>query len=148
MFSFARGVRALRQKFRRVFYVPGNRDVWLNPSEVRTAAFPDSLAKFVSLLQACDDLGVDVFPAAVCRGVYVVPLFSWYNSDFDKKSRFDPNINPDYMCVWPLDPHEQLWKYMLRLNEEHLRRAYRGTVLTFSHFLPLTSLPFQTEAAR
>ena len=109
---------------------------------MRTARFPDSIAKLLGLLAACDQIGVlfsdpmhllhafhfpcvaerthfqlltevDMFPAAIsqewrvciCRSgsdgqhspsessraaeqdVYVVPLHSWYNAEFDKKSR-------------------------------------------------------------
>lgn len=133
-------LKVLRGKFRRVFYVPGNRDLALNASEVRTSRFPDSIAKLLALLKACEEIEVDVLPAAIGQDVYVVPLFSWYNAEFDKRSRPDPNIGFDSQCVWPLDQH-QLWKWMLKLNEAHLH-VYRGTVLTVSHFLPLTTLPF------
>eukprot|EP00913_Durusdinium_trenchii_P004356 g4038.t1 len=78
--------------------------------------------------------------------VYVVPLFSWYSAEFDKRSRPDPNVGFDAQCVWPLD-HHQLWKWMLKLNEAHLRLPYRGTVLTTSHFVPLTTLPYDSTGA-
>ncbi|CAK8991410.1 Hsp70-Hsp90 organizing protein 3 (AtHop3) [Durusdinium trenchii] len=141
--SVMRGLKALKEKFRRVFYVPGNRDLALNASEVRTARFPDSIAKFLALLSACEEIGVEVFPGAVGQDVYVVPLFSWYSAEFDKRSRPDPNVGFDAQCVWPLD-HHQLWKWMLKLNEAHLRLPYRGTVLTTSHFVPLTTLPYDS----
>eukprot|EP00434_Breviolum_minutum_P038315 symbB.v1.2.033982.t1/scaffold4295.1/size41780/1 len=139
-----RALEVLKEKFRRVFYVPGNKDLALNASEVRTSRFPDSVAKLLALLKACEDIGVDVFPASIGQDVYVVPLFSWYTADFDKRSRPDPNLGFDAQCVWPLD-QQQLWKWMLKLNEAHLRLPYRGTVLTFSHFLPLTNLPFDAS---
>ncbi|CAE7322069.1 HOP2 [Symbiodinium natans] len=142
--SIIRGLKVLRSKFRRLFYVPGNRDLALNASEVRTARFPDSIAKLLGLLGACDQIGVDMFPAAVCQDVYVVPLYSWYNAEFDKKSRPDPNHGFDSQCVWPLDPN-QLWKWMLKLNEAFLAGPLPGTVLTFSHFVPLTTLPFDGQ---
>lgn len=31
---------------------------------------------------------------------------------------------------------------MLKLNEANLKLPYRGTVISFSHFLPMTALPF------
>ncbi|CAE7468321.1 sti1 [Symbiodinium sp. CCMP2592] len=138
--SIIRGLKVLRSKFHRLFYVPGNRDLALNASEVRTARFPDSIAKLLGLLAACDQIGVDMFPAAISQDVYVVPLHSWYNAEFDKKSRPDPNHGFDAQCVWPLDPN-QLWKWMLKLNEVFLK-PLQGTVLTCSHFVPLTTLPF------
>merc|ERR1712187_441379 len=95
--------------------------------------------------QTCDDLEVDCFPAAVAHDVYVVPLFSWYNAQFDKTSRPNPNHGLDAGCVWPLDPMHELWTYMLKLNEVNCERSYRGTVITTSHFLPLVTLPFHND---
>eukprot|EP00931_Biecheleriopsis_adriatica_P106945 TRINITY_DN812_c0_g1_i6.p1 TRINITY_DN812_c0_g1~~TRINITY_DN812_c0_g1_i6.p1 ORF type:complete len:1229 (-),score=264.06 TRINITY_DN812_c0_g1_i6:40-3726(-) len=143
-----RALKVLRAKFRRVFFTPGNNDLSLNASEVRTARFPDSMAKLLALLAACDELDVDVFPAAICQDVCVLPLFSWYNSEFDKKSRPDPNHGHDANCVWPLDSQSQLWKWMLKLNEEHLRMPSRSVVLSFSHFLPLAALPFDSTGKK
>mmetsp|Transcript_19686 Transcript_19686/g.61869 ORF Transcript_19686/g.61869 Transcript_19686/m.61869 type:complete len:711 (-) Transcript_19686:38-2170(-) len=143
--TLTKGLKTLKSKFRRVFYVPGNEDVWMNPGEVHNSRFPDSFAKFLSLLETCDELGVDVFPAAICSDVFIVPLFSWYNAQFDKKSRPDPNYMPDETCVWPLDSREQLWKYMLKLNESLLEQTMKGTVITASHFLPLATLPFSSD---
>eukprot|EP00930_Biecheleria_cincta_P045158 TRINITY_DN31131_c0_g1_i1.p1 TRINITY_DN31131_c0_g1~~TRINITY_DN31131_c0_g1_i1.p1 ORF type:complete len:1233 (-),score=237.32 TRINITY_DN31131_c0_g1_i1:168-3830(-) len=142
--TVVRALKVLKAKFRRVFFVPGNRDLALNTSEVRTARFPDSVAKFLAILAACDEIGIDTFPAAICQDVSIFPLLSWYNSEFDKTSRPDPNHGHDTSCVWPLDSMKQLWKWMLKLNEAHLRRVPRGTVLTFSHFLPLPELPYET----
>ncbi|CAJ1409064.1 unnamed protein product [Effrenium voratum] len=139
--ALARALTTLKAKFRRVFYVPGNHELWLNPSEA--AKYPDSLSKLLGLMELCDQLGVDCSPSAVCEDVFVVPLLSWYTAEFDEKDPFpDPNANFDHQCRWPLDPDTQVWKYMLKLNEAHLQHPYHGTVITFSHFLPSRSLPF------
>merc|ERR1719464_191637 len=104
--------------------------------------FPDSMAKLFAIFDKCDELGIDVFPAPVCSGVYVVPLLSWYQAAFDEKDPFpNPNLNFDSRCKWPVDADEQLWKYMLKLNEAHIKWPYTGTVITFSHFLPRRGLP-------
>mmetsp|Transcript_98552 Transcript_98552/g.279280 ORF Transcript_98552/g.279280 Transcript_98552/m.279280 type:complete len:1199 (+) Transcript_98552:93-3689(+) len=145
LWTLHRALKTLKSKFRRVFYVPGSRDVWMNPGEIRLSRFPDSLAKFLAILDVCEELEVDTFPAAVAQGLYIVPLFSWYNAEFDRRSRPDPNNGLDQQCVWPLDNQKELWKYMLKLNEERVGRQYRGTVLTFSHFLPLSALPYNNE---
>jgi len=138
--AIVRALSTLKSKFRRVFYVPGNHELWLSPSEVSKMA--DSLAKLLSILQVCDEMGVDVFPAAVTQDVFVVPLFSWYHAEFDHRDPFpDPAANFDPLCRWPLDPESQLWKYMLKLNEANLQRPYHGTVITASHFVPLQTLP-------
>jgi len=139
--ALARALVTLKAKFRRVFYVPGNHELWLNPSEA--ARYPDSLAKLMGVFELCDELGVDIFPAAVSQDVFVLPLLSWYSAEFDEKDPFpDPNAPFDQQCRWPVDPETQVWKYMLKLNEAHLQHPYHGTVISFSHFLPSKSLPF------
>jgi len=139
--ALVRALTTLKAKFRRVFYVPGNHELWLNPSEA--AKYPDSLAKLLGIMETCDELGVDCFPSAISEDVFVVPLLSWYTAEFDDKDPFpDPNANFDHQCRWPLDPETQVWKYMLKLNEAHLQHPYHGTVITFSHFLPSKDLPF------
>lgn len=141
-----RGLSVLKSKFRRVFYTIGNFETWLAMPE--WGKYPDSIAKINSIFEACDELGVDVFPAQVCQGLHVVPLMSWYNAEFDAKDPL-PNgkVNADDRAKWPMDPDMQLWKYMLRLNEEHLKWPMMGTVISFSHFLPRQDLPLDPEAA-
>lgn len=143
--NIQRGLRTLRAKFRRVFYVPGNEDLALNPAEVRLSMFPDSFSKLLSILSTCDDLDVDVFPAAIANDLYIVPLFTWYNSQFDHTSRPNPNHGQDAGCVWPLDPMLEMWQYFIKLNQVACERTYKGTVITVSHFLPLSTLPFHND---
>jgi len=139
--ALVRALTTLKSKFRRVFYTPGNHELWLHPSEA--SRYPDSLAKLLAIFEACDELGVDVFPAAVAQDVFVLPLLSWYQAEFDVADPFpDPLAKHDQHCKWPLDADTQVWRYMLKLNEAHLRHPYHGTVISFSHFLPLQGLPF------
>ena len=79
-------------KFGHVFYVCGNHEMWLAPSE---AQFGDSVDKFFGILQMCEELGVHAAPALV-RGeaggaadggdgrpaLAVLPLHSWYHDEF------------------------------------------------------------------
>jgi len=130
----------LKSKFHRVFFTPGNQDVWIHPTEV--SRFPDSLSKFHGILAACDQIGVDVFPAAIAEDVFIIPLFSWYNPEFDEKDPFpDPNVPFDARCKWPMDENT-VWRFMLDLNKAHLKLPYKGTIITFSHFLPRDFLPY------
>jgi len=138
--ALERALITLRAKFRRVFYMPGNHEMWITNTE--TQKYPDSLCKLWAILELCDELGVDVAPAAVARGVYVVPLFSWYNAEFDTKDPYpDPQYQHDKYAKWPMDPQHQVWRYMLALNRAHLDKPYHGTVISFSHFVPRTTLP-------
>eukprot|EP00418_Pyrodinium_bahamense_P000219 CAMPEP_0179016220 /NCGR_PEP_ID=MMETSP0796-20121207/3201_1 /TAXON_ID=73915 /ORGANISM="Pyrodinium bahamense, Strain pbaha01" /LENGTH=1350 /DNA_ID=CAMNT_0020711891 /DNA_START=5 /DNA_END=4057 /DNA_ORIENTATION=+ len=139
--SLVRALRALKLKFRRVFFTPGNHEMWIHPSEVKR--FPDSIAKFNAIMEVCDELGVDVFPAPIAEDCYIVPLFSWYNAEFDEADPFpDPKLSFDAHCRWPMDVDQQVWRYFLHLNKLHLQLPYEGTVISFSHFLPRHGLPF------
>jgi len=139
-----RALTTLRAKFRRVFYVPGNHEMWINSAESKR--FPDSLCKLWAIMELCDDLDVDIFPAAVCKDTFIVPLLSWYCASFDIRDPFpDPKSQADKYAKWPIDPQQQVWRYMLRLNQEHLMKPYHGNVITVSHFLPRTNLPVWRE---
>jgi len=135
--ALARALITFKAKFRRVFYVPGNYEMGV----AGETKYPDSMAKLLSIFDLCDELDVDIFPAAACQGVFIVPLLSWYNAEFDEKDPYPEFFDQtDKHCRWPIDKDAQVWKYMLKLNGPHLRHLYHGTVITFSHFLPRTSL--------
>src|SRR5215207_10060046 len=62
----------LRSRFARVFYVPGNHELWVRMDNCH------SLEKLNRISTVCDDLGIDTRPARV-ETIWVVPLFSWYD---------------------------------------------------------------------
>lgn len=138
--AIVRGLTLIRGKFRRLFYLPGNHEMWILQREKKR--FKDSMCKLWRILELCDDLDIDVFPAAVCRDAYIVPLFSWYNAAFDEADPYpDPKSAVDKHAIWPIDAREQVWRYMMALNREALSKPYHGTVITFSHFCPRPNLP-------
>ena len=64
------GLERLRGKFRRVFFVPGNRDLWIHPKTETSNEpddQPDSIAKFNTLLELCDEL--DAGTSVACGGL-------------------------------------------------------------------------------
>jgi len=139
-----------------VFFTPGNHDLWIHTKEQKE--IPDSIDKLFRLLEVCDKLDVDVFPAMVCEGVSLLPLFSWYNADFDAEDPFpSESFFFDKYCKWPMDRHNEVWRYMLCLNREFLALPrpgfFRGelpcrcTTITFSHFLPKRHLPYWEHIA-
>lgn len=153
--GIVKALTALKGKFRRVFFTPGGLELSIHRSEVNK--FADSLSKLYSIYEACDGLGIDVCPGAICAGLYVVPLISWYNAAFDEKDPFpNPNLRFDAGCRWPVDADEQLWRYVMKLNEPLIRpfipqeptnkRWAEGEVITFSHFLPRRGLPIGSSA--
>lgn len=135
-------LKHLRARFRRVFFTPGNHDLWVHTSEENEIV--DSIEKLFRIVRLCDELDVDIFPAAISQDVYVMPLFSWYSPEFDERDPF-PNsaFIFDKYCKWPMDQNNELWRYMMYLNHQFLKMpTEKGTVITFSHFLPRTTLPF------
>ena len=76
-------LEAFRAVFRRVFFVPGNHDLWIRPKGVHSdepSQFADSVHKLIALWQMCDDLDVDTGPAQLGPGVGVLPLCLLYTS--------------------------------------------------------------------
>lgn len=136
-------LRALKERFRRVFYVPGNHDLWLRPKGQHSdeqAQFADSVAKLIALWQMCDELGVDTGPAQLSPQLAVLPLDSWYSCEFDKHDPKPGSVRFDSFCKWPV-PELEAARLMLRFNEARLALPLRGDVVSFSHFLPRQELP-------
>lgn len=125
----------LRSKFMQIFYVPGNHELWVR-RESRT-----SIEKFHSVLALCETLNVQTSPAKV-DAMWIVPLFSWYESQFDADNSGDnDSLNgwaDFYLCKWP-SAIGQVCDFFLRMNEPRLR-SYDGPVISFSHFLPRRDL--------
>jgi predicted phosphodiesterase len=133
----------LRSKFKKVFYVPGNHELWVR-REMCT-----SVEKFFSVLALCETVGVQTSPEKV-EGVWIVPLFSWYDSQFDEDNSGDAKALGGwadfYLCKWPVGIG-QVCEFFLKMNEPHLR-SYDGPVISFSHFLPRRELLPPTERLR
>jgi len=131
----------LKSKFRRVFFVPGNHDLWVRRVTLGTIikgekvkderSMIDSVSKFLEVLQVCDELGVETAPAEVSAGVFVVPMFSWYARDFFPKERLremasdrdaDTKVTIDQWINWPFPcGSDDAWKFFMRMNEPVLR---------------------------
>ena len=115
----------LRNKFRRVAFVPGNHDLWVSRSDGM-----DSLGKLQQLHEICDQLGVHVrpFEAPLNGGtVRIFPLLSWYikpedgnGSLYVPKPGEDPTLRmwaDNQRIKWPSLPEfETPAELMLQLN--------------------------------
>ncbi|HXH09202.1 MAG TPA: metallophosphoesterase [Alphaproteobacteria bacterium] len=124
-----------RAKFRHVFYVPGNHELW-----VRKEPYT-SVDKFRRILDLCDTLGVHTRPAKI-EGVWIVPLLSWYQASFDTENSGDATTLDGWAdfhcCRWP-GRVTDVAEFFLALNQPHLK-SYDGPVVSFSHFLPRRDL--------
>jgi hypothetical protein len=71
-----------------------------------------------------------------------VPLFSWYEADYDRQGEADvlslEGWADFYFCKWPVGM-ESVSGYFLNLNESRIKE-YDGHVITMSHFLPRREL--------
>lgn len=93
--------------FARVFFVPGNHELWIRPSD---AAGPggllqDSLAKSDAIATLCAELGVSTAPELV-GGVVIVPLLSWYDRSLSMPDvpSLPLKLWSDFSrCAWPVD---------------------------------------------
>jgi predicted phosphodiesterase len=133
----------LRAKFMKVFYVPGNHELWVRKGS------QTSVEKFFSVLALCEALDIQTSPAKV-DAMWIVPLFSWYEPQFDAdNSEADDSLASwadFYLCKWPTAVGP-VCDFFLRMNEPHLR-SYDGPVISFSHFLPRRDLLPAVERLR
>ncbi|KAL3686866.1 hypothetical protein R1sor_013175 [Riccia sorocarpa] len=138
----------LKRKFRDIFFVPGNHDLWCRRKEDNVT---DSLTKLEKLTETCSSLGVLTSPANI-GGVWIVPLLSWYHESFDRERDIEGyNIPPVHKactdfsaCKWPTPlstSDDSIARYIDELNDENLRglparEQADCQVISFSHFLP------------
>lgn len=144
--AVALGLKILRPKFRRVFFAVGNHDLYLRDSRGALAVGPDSISKLLALTDLFAALDVDYRPAEVARGVFVAPLFSWYEEGFAVEDPAPGRLRFDKFCVFPFR-EEHVASFMIGLNRwiasagSLKRDRARDVVITATHFLPRTELP-------
>jgi predicted phosphodiesterase len=133
--TLASTLALLRAKFSHVFYVPGNHELWVR-KEAGT-----SIDKFFRILDLCEAMDVRTRPAPV-GGVWIVPLFSWYEASFDVDHRAEVSglhgWTDFHLCRWPGSMGSAA-DFFLQLNEPRLK-TYDGPIISFSHFLPRRDL--------
>lgn len=147
------GLRICRERFREVFYVPGNHELWADGARDQGGRRRTSLEKFVEILAICARVGVRTSPAFISEGVAVCPLFSWYKGDFVGK--WVPHGGFDNATYWPevdsVDANNpqlpEIADFFLELNRGRVAAAAElaaggglRVLWTCSHFLPRTEL--------
>jgi predicted phosphodiesterase len=139
-----RGLQILTTRFRHVLYVPGNHELWVNRRNNTGTSFD----KFVEVCALATECGVSIAPFE--KGdLSIIPMLAWYDYTFgrpcaDLRARW----RDFHECRWPEDlTSDNITEYFLRLNVPALR-PHRGTVLSFSHFLPrIDVLPKELDAS-
>jgi len=138
------------QRFRHVFFVPGNHELW-----TRNGEGTNSIQKFEAVLRLCESMGVHTGPEVIGSDgdrVCVVPLFSWYTrpgEGSDSLYRERPIEAPaesvwadDYLVKWPRTAGFRPVQYFLELNASRVSAQYPADRISFSHFLPRQELMF------
>ncbi|MGH1338507.1 MAG: metallophosphoesterase [Aureispira sp.] len=123
----------LLPKFKKVFFVPGNHDLWLEEGEQG-----DSLEKFNSLLEQLQAMGVQT-TTWYSADLIVVPLYSWYDYTFGQPSTTIKRAWMDFKnCQWPMELLA-LTKHFLARNALPPKENKRP-IISFSHFMPHADL--------
>ena len=149
----------LRERFDRLFFVPGNHELW-----VRRCGSRDSLEKFQRIMELCRRLDVTTEPQQIVNSgnddaVWVVPLLSWYVTPGEgadglylpKPGESTNLINwaDNYFVRWPDTTHDKRpADLFLRLNEPHLSARSYAPAVSFSHFLPRVDLMLRNAHER
>ncbi len=138
---FRNVLEELRSKFKMLFFVPGNHDLW-----VRDEPFVDSLQKFEAILRFCKELQIQTQPTFLTtkgQSVLIFPLFSWYHLQNEHGTLYLPKpgeaplekLWSDYHFIkWPNHQFRPV-EYFVKLNEQPPSNEKVFTI-TFSHFLP------------
>lgn len=123
----------LLPKFKKVFFVPGNHDLWLEKHDEG-----DSLVKFNQLLEQLQTMGVQTTIWSNAD-VTVVPLYSWYDYTFGRPSTTIQRAWMDFKnCQWSMEL-PALTKHFLSLNTLPPKENKRP-IVSFSHFMPRADL--------
>jgi Icc-related predicted phosphoesterase len=152
----------LAATFSRVFYVPGNHDLWIKSKvglHIRKEPV-HSIERLEEVLALCAQLGVSTRPG-YASGAIVAPIFSWYHSSWDTEPDVvgwdgipqAADLMMDFhMCKWPppLATHDDsIARRFDAMNDaegglhaiEALVAAHPGApLITLSHFVPRQEL--------
>lgn len=153
---FKEVLQILAGKYRKVFFVPGNHDIWIRSSE---CAFNNSIEKLEQVLKTCKMYNVSTEPEKVKLDdneyVHIIPIYSWYSTpeDDDRNSLYvraktrrddeDKHLWMDnYLTKWPdFKDARSVSEFFFKMNERTLNATYDDApVITFSHFLPRRDL--------
>ncbi|MGE7955630.1 metallophosphoesterase [Pseudomonas sp. NPDC089530] len=124
----------LSRRFRQVCFVPGNHDLWVIRSDLRS-----SFDKYRTVRQACRDAGVHT---QACRvgSTLIVPLLGWYDYSFGP---FNETLRANWMdfsaCQWDGHDDEAVSRAFDELNQQPDTRGVQH-IVSFSHFLPRIDL--------
>lgn len=123
---------AFVRRFRKVFFVPGNHDLWV----LRDPAHINSLDKFDLIKAAIDACGASM-EAGIVDGVSIIPLFGWYDGSFGVLDAHMAEVWMDFRaCRWPARWSDtDITDHFIGMNDVATVGKAKVTI-SFSHFLP------------
>ncbi|CAF1195919.1 unnamed protein product [Adineta ricciae] len=143
--KLTRTLKALKSKFKDVYYCPGNHELWTQSCrEDNELQLDNSIEKFHHIIELCDTIGVRTRPGITEQGVTIMPLFGWYDESLHTPApevESDIRLWSDYhRCVWTDEvPRDKAAEYFVKLNEANLLdfqdKTKHPKMITFSHFL-------------
>ncbi|MBY0317256.1 MAG: metallophosphoesterase [Reyranella sp.] len=127
-----RPLTALARCFAKVFYVPGNHELWV----IRDLETLSSLEKFQKVRAVAEECGASTRPQ-LSPEISIVPLFGWYDYSFGEPGPELKERWADYLaCKWPpAYGVREITSHFIQMNDS-VPTVGSGTVITFSHFLP------------
>ena len=139
-------LKKLRKKFKRLFFVPGNHELWLNDD-----GFTHSLEKFHAIIDYCQKIDIEIQPKTFeNQNILIYPVFSWYQTKNEPGTLYLPKpgeqavekiMSDFYHIKWP-NKDIKPFNYFMNLNKKDLANESQKLVITFSHFLPRQELMF------
>lgn len=124
----------LLPKFKKIFFVPGNHDLWIHQQEA-----PSSFEKFHRLLSCTKSMGIETSPY-ISTDVQIIPLYSWYDFSFGQPSATIKRAWKDFRkCLWEDKSLQEVAAFFHQCNLP-LTTAGDIPTISFSHFLPFTSM--------
>ena len=142
----------IKSKFKVLFFVPGNHDLWLHNSD-----WKNSIEKFKNLIKWCQQEEIQTKPLKLGieqnYPVWIIPLFSWYSDRTDEKFSLyleKPGEDADnrmwsdnYYVRWPNTENRfQPAAYFAKINQKTVPKTNGAPIISFSHFLPRQEMIF------
>ena len=128
----AKILESLANKFRKVFYVPGNHDLWV----IRDGKGKTSFDKFKEIAAVMGNCGVSG-SAFHDHTISILPLLGWYDYSFGEPSNELTATWADFFfCKWPENVGMQEVASRFAAMNEPLVRPANTCVISFSHFVP------------
>jgi predicted phosphodiesterase len=150
---FTKTITTLSDKFKGLFFVPGNHDLWIRKDELK-----DSIEKFNLLMDICNETGVFTKSEIITKdsdsdNIIIQPLLAWYtkpeegnDSLYLAKEGDDPTLSmwvDNRAIKWPdLNGCSNVAEYYIKMNDLKLAKTPHSVVISFSHFLPRQELIF------